>query len=808
MKSLTTSEVAARLKRYGPNTLIIQKRVPLALQFLSRFKNPLVIILLLAATLSAFLGDAVSFVIITTIVLLSVVLDFVNSYKSQKAADALKERVRVLAEVLRSGIWQRVPLTHLVPGDTVRLEVGNMIPADGKVMEGKDLYINESALTGESYPQAKTTGDPLYLGSSITTGTAIMQVTATGKSTKFSHIAQALEQKEIPTEFDQEIRDFSLLIVRITFFLVIIIFALNAIFKHDVLQSLLFSLALAVGLTPELLPLIITLNLTKGSLSMAKHGVIVKKLSAIQNFGSMDVLCTDKTGTLTEDKIVLVRYVNGTGQEDETVLLNGYIISLLSSGFENPLDRAVKAFRHIDSSGYKKIDEIPFDFERKRESVVVKHQNHYSLLSKGAPETVLQVCATYQQKPLDVSLRNRINAQFEELSNDGFRVLAIASRQVHKKKAYEPVDETNMDFQGFIAFLDPAKKSVTDTLQRINAYGVEVKIITGDNLLVSQKIAGDIKLSVKGVATGAEIDALDDMALAQLVEHTTIFARVAPEQKMRLIRVLQHNGHVVGYMGDGINDAPAIKTADIGISVNNAVDVAKESADIILLHKSLSELIEGVIEGRRTFANTLKYLMMSLSSNFGNMFSMAGASVFLPFLPMTATQILFNNLLYDGSQFAIPLDNVDEEALKKPHTLSIKGVKEFMWVFGPLSSIFDFTTFGLMLLVFQLGEHQFQTAWFLESMLTQILVVFIIRTKKIPFVQSWPSWPLLASTLVVLAVACMAALSTVGSFFGFQRLGVGSIVTLGLIVAGYLLSAEIVKRVFYRQFSNMSSEKQ
>jgi Mg2+-importing ATPase len=798
-EGLTSREAAKRLKQYGPNALAEAKHVPGIIAFLSRLTNPLVIILLLAATLSAFLGDVVSFVIIIVIVLLSTVVDFFNTYRSEQAAEALKERVRVQSEVLRDNAWIQVPLTGIVPGDLVRLQAGRLIPADGSVREEKDLFANESALTGESYPQPKAQGKPLFLGSSIISGSGIMVVEKTGKATKFSHLAHSLDEPSGPTEFDREMKDFSLLIIKITTGLVIFIFAFNVFFRHDLLASLLFSVALAVGLTPELLPLIITLNLTKGSLAMAKHGVIVKRLSAIQNFGSMDVLCTDKTGTLTEDHIALVRYVDGLGAKSDKVLQYGYLSSAFSTGFENPLEKAVLAVKGVSKQGFRKIDEIPYDFERKRNGVVLEHGASRLLVTKGAPEEVMRVSTKYLDgRPFD-SVKSEVSSVYDSLSAEGFRVLGVAVRKVQVRAAYEPDNEREMTFVGFMAFLDPAKTSVKPTLEQIREHGIQVKIVTGDNPLVTRKIASDIGLEITGLLTGDQIERMNDARLRDAVENTTVFARVNPEQKQRVIETLRKNGHVVGYMGDGINDAPSLKAADIGISVNNAVDVAKATADLILLHKSLSELIEGVIEGRKTYANTLKYLMMGLSSNFGNMFSMAGGSLFLPFLPMQATQILLNNLLYNTSQFAIPLDSVDANMLKRPRKLSMSSLTKAMWVFGPLSSVFDYATFGAMLLVFHFGQASFQTGWFIESMATQTFVVYIIRTRKIPFLQSSPSPYLVISTVGTVIAGYVLALGSLGHFFGFGPLSVASLISIFVITAVYLVLAEIVKREFFRR---------
>lgn len=799
---LSTAEARRRLLRDGPNEAVAPRRYAGVVALFSRFKNPLVILLLLAAILSGALGDKTSAVIIISIVILSTLLDFLNTYKSEKAAEALKARVRVNAAVFRDGQLLELPVRSLVVGDVVQLKAGDIVPADGKVLESEHYYVNEAVLTGEAFPKPKEPGEELYEGSSTVSGSAQMVITAAGKNTKFSRIATTISQKEPPTEFDREIKDFSVLIIRITFGLVLFIFLVNALLKHNLLDSLLFSVALAVGLTPELLPMIITLNLTKGSLAMAKRGVIVKRLSAIQNFGSMDVLCTDKTGTLTEDKISLIKYVDATGKPSEDVLLHAYVSSSFESGFKSPLDEAVKAFRRIDIGAYQKVDEIPFDFERRRASVVVRAGAHgLSLIAKGAPEQILEVCSfhTAHGRSMTDATRAQAVKEYEQLSQDGFRVLAVAARQLKTHERYDVHDEAEMTLLGFIAFLDPAKKTVSATLKHMHDNGVEIKILTGDNALVTEKIARDINLTVKGVLTGQDIAGMNDLTLAERVERTTIFARVDPEQKMRIIRLLQGNGHVVGYMGDGINDAPSLREADTGISVNNAVDIAKDTADLILVHKSLAELIEGVIEGRRTYANTLKYLKMALSSNFGNMFSMAGASLIFPFLPMLAPQILFNNLLYDSSQFALPLDTVDPDAIRRPQKMSMVALKKFMLVFGPLSSIFDFVTFGVLYLVFHFTGAQFQTGWFVESIATQTFVIYILRTRRLPFIQSRPSWYLVASTLGAVAAGCFVAYGAIGRYFHFAPLQLNVSFAIGGIVMTYLLAIQIAKSLFYKR---------
>ena len=799
---LSSSKVRELQEQYGLNTFEQGPHHSRAfLAFLARFKNPLVIILLIAATLSLFFGDSASFFIIATIILLSVGLDFVNTFRSEQAAEALKNKVRVRAVAIRDGRERPVAVSELVPGDIVKLTAGRVIPADGIIVEGKDLFTNEAALTGESFPQQKPENSQVYMGSGVISGEGLMRVVDTGTRTKFAHIAAALQSARRITAFEREIREFSVLIIKITFFLVVFVFLVNVLFHRNVLESVLFSLALAVGLTPELLPLIITLNLTKGSIKMANEGVIVKQLSAIQNFGSMDILCTDKTGTLTEDKIALVKYVNGIGAKSEEVLKLGYIVSTFSTGFANPMDLAVESFEPIDISEYQKIDEIPFDFERKREAVVVHHGKSSSryLLVKGAPEEVLKISTHYNtdQTRLTPRLHKEIQDTYDQLSRDGFRVLAVAQKKIGTEKRYEPEDEKDLVFEGFLAFLDPAKESVAETLQRMRELGIHVKVITGDNAYVTQKIAKDVGLQVEGMVTGDELAKLNTREVSLLVERTTIFARVNPEQKMQIIQALQSNGHVIGYMGDGINDAPSLRAADVGISVNNAVDVAKDAADFILMRKSLRELTNGIIEGRKTFANTMKYLRMALSSNFGNMFSMAGASLFLPFLPMLATQILLNNLLYDTSQFAIPLDNVDEAEIKRPPQFSIKSIKHFMWSYGLLSSCFDFTTFGVMMWLFHANQPLFQAGWFVESFLTQVLVVFVIRTRYIPFIQSRASLPLILTITLVIVGALSAAMLPIRSWFKFGALQPHQIATLCAIVAVYLVCAQLIKRRFY-----------
>ncbi len=803
-KSLSHTEAKKLLRKYGPNEIVYKKQLSIVVNFLLLFKNPLIFILIFAALISGSFGARLDPLLIISIVIMSVTLDFINTYKSQKAAEALKERVKITATVVRDNRLHELPLATIVPGDVVSLSPGDLLPADGKIIQAKDFFVNESVLTGESFPIEKEPGSDSYMGSSVVTGNALMIISSTGRNTKFGKIADMIVKKEEPTDFDRGIKDFSYLIMKITFALVIFVFLVNTLGRHSILESFLFAAALAVGLTPELLPMIIALNLSRGSMIMSKEGVIVKKLSAIQSFGGMDILCTDKTGTLTEDKIVLVKYSDGFGKESEDVFFYAYINSLYQSGFANPLNDAVIKFKEIDRRDYTKIDEIPFDYNRKRNSIVAEGNGHRFLISKGAPEEILNICTDFwkSDKKADASSKKEVHEEYERLSRDGFRVLGVAVKKLtDHKEIYKKDEEERMSFVGFISFLDPPKKTVAETLRKLEEYGIEIKIVTGDNHLVSSKIANEIGLKIKGILTGQEIDKFSDDELRIKAENTTIFSRVSPDQKVRIIELLKKDKHVVGYLGDGINDAPSLKAADVGISVNNAVDVAKESADLILIHKSLHELVNGVIEGRKTFANTLKYLMMTLSSNFGNMFSMAGASLFIPFLPMLPVQILLNNLLYDSSQFVIPYDYVDDEDIKKPKKWDIGFIKKFMIIFGPASSFFDLITFIILLSVFHLMDANFQTGWFLESLATQTLVVHIIRSKKIPFIQSKPSKVLLISTLSAVVIGWLLCVTPVGSIFKFHFLKAGPLLAIVAIVVAYLISVELIKRAFYKKYS-------
>ncbi len=817
---LTTHEAERRLQIYGFNELARRKKRASIIEFLLHLRNPLVVILLLAGLISGFVGDIVGASLVFSIILLSVVLDVYQESKAEKAAETLKERVATTATVLRGGVKKEVKLTEIVPGDIVYLSAGDIVPADARVISAKDLFINQSALTGESFPVEKT-ADPLkaegsvitewknclFLGTSVVSGSATAVVLKTGGSTEYGKIARRLVSRRPETEFERGLRRFGFLMMEITIFLVLFVFLINAYLGRSVLQSLLFAVALAVGLTPELLPMIMSINLSKGALAMSKKGVIVKRLRSIQNFGNMDVLCTDKTGTLTENKITLVLHVDIDGADDEKVLLYSFINSHNQTGLKSALDVAILSYKEIDVKDYQKIDEVPFDFTRKRVSVVVENERQRFLIAKGAPEEVTRVCSHYELKgkifSLTSELEKKIEKKYYDLSSEGFRVLSVSYKKVEKKKqVYSVNDESEMVFLGFVAFLDPPKATAKESLRLLHRDGVEVKILTGDNELVTRKTCEQLGFEIKRVVLGSEVAQLTDDALGRIVAEANIFARVTPAQKDRIMNALKSNGHVVGFLGDGINDAPSLKTADVGISVDNAVDVAKESADIILMQKRLRVLHDGVLEGRKTFGNTMKYINMGTSSNFGNMFSVAGASFFLPFLPMLPIQILLNNLLYDLSESTIPTDNVDPEYIQKPKRLDISYIRRFMIVLGPISSIFDFLTFFIMSYVFNASASLFQTAWFIESLCTQTLVIFVIRTRKTPFYKSKPSRPLLFSSLAVVSVALLIPfIPKLGELFGFEAPPLTFYLILAGLIGAYLILAEIIKKWFFKRYT-------
>ncbi|NHV45262.1 MAG: magnesium-translocating P-type ATPase [Candidatus Verstraetearchaeota archaeon] len=821
LNGLSSKDVEERLKLFGYNELVKKKKRLAIISFLSHFKSPLVIILLIAGLISGILGETTNAAIIFFIVVFSIILDFYQESKAERAAEMLKQRVATTATVLRDGVKREVRLNEIVPGDIIYLSAGDIVPADARVITAKDLFVNQSVLTGESFPVEKIAQplksfDPsitewrnyLFMGTSVVSGTARAVVVKTGSLTEYGKIAKRLVEREAETEFQRSIRNFGYMIMQVTFILVLFVFFINALFMRGILDSLIFSVALAVGLTPELLPMIISINLSKGAISMANKGVIVKRLAAIQNFGNMDVLCCDKTGTLTENRIKLILHVDINGDENEKVLLYSYLNSYFQTGLKSPLDEAILNFKDINVKNYQKIDEIPFDFVRKRLSVVVGNQNQYFIITKGAPEEIVNICTYYEVGDIIADITDEIHRKIEqkyiELSSEGYRVLAVAYKRLKEiKPIYTVNDEKEMIFLGFIAFIDPPKETAREALQLLKKANIELKILTGDNELVTRKVCEHLGFDIKGIVTGSQIAQMHDDALARIVEEANVFCRVTPSQKDRIINALKKNGHVVGFLGDGINDAPSLKNADVGISVNNAVDIAKESADIILLQNDLKVLHDGVLEGRKTFGNTMKYIMMGVSSNFGNMFSVAGASLFLPFLPMLPTQILLNNLLYDFSQSTIPTDEVDQEYIEKPKRLDIRFIRRFMIFLGPVSSLFDFLTFFIMLFIFNAYESLFQTAWFIESLTSQTLVIFVIRTRKSPFWKSKPSKLLLLSSIAIVIFALVLPYTPLGEIFEFVRPPATFYIALAIILITYIILAEIIKNWFYKKYGHL-----
>lgn len=817
INGLSSEEVRRQLEIFGYNE-VAKKRRTAIVKFLYHFANPLVMILLIAGSISGILGDVTDIAIIFVIVIISMTLDFYQEYKAERAVEALMRKVATTATVLRDGVKKEVRLAEIVPGDIIYLSAGDIVPADSRIISAKDLFIDESALTGESFPVEKT-GSPLksfsssptewanylFMGTSVVSGTATAAVVKTGGLTEYGKIAKKLTERRAETEFERGIRNFGYMILRVTFLLVVFVFFVNALYRRNVLDSFLFAVALAVGLTPELLPMIISINLSKGAIAMAKKGVIVKRLAAIQNFGNMDILCADKTGTLTENKIRLILYVDINGDESEKVLLYSYLNSYYQTGIKSPLDEAVLKFREMDVKDYKKIDEIPFDFVRRRVSVVLEYRGQRFMVTKGAPEEIAKISQFYEiggtVADLTNGVRVKIEQKYHELSAKGYRVLAIAYKSLDEvKPAYTMNDEKGMVFLGFIAFLDPPKETAREALQLLKKAGIELKILTGDNELVTRRVCEYLGFEIKGVVTGSELDKISDEALTKVVEEVNVFCRLTPSQKIRIMNALKYNGHVVGFIGDGINDAPSIRNADVGISVENAVDVARESADIILLQNDLTVLYRGVLEGRKAFGNSMKYIMMGVSSNFGNMFSVAGASLFLPFLPMLPIQILLNNLLYDISQLTIPTDEVDEEYIEKPKRLDVRFIQLFMLFLGPTSSIFDFLTFFIMLLIFNASEPLFQTAWFIESLTSQTLIIFVVRTKKSPFWNSRPSRFLLLNNLAIVTLALIIPYTPLGRVFKFVRPPAPFFVFLAAILGAYIALTEVIKRWFYRRY--------
>ncbi|MGS1120600.1 magnesium-translocating P-type ATPase [Rhodanobacter sp. UC4436_H3] len=831
---LDAEQIRARLQRDGLNEVSREKPPHWSLQLLRAFRNPFIVVLLVLAgvQLATDGNDLTGPLIIAVMVGISVLLSFTQEYRSSRAAEQLKAMVRNTATVRRrasDGHSEQieVPVRELVVGDIVQLAAGDMVPADLRLLGAKDLFISQAILTGESVPVEKAApaatvpgvvDDPLelasvcYMGTNVVSGTASAVVLATGARSYLGSLAHSMAGARVQTSFDRGIRSVSWLLIRFMAVMVPVVFVINGLDKHDWGEAFLFALSIAVGLTPEMLPLIVTANLSKGALAMSRRKVVVKRLNAIQNFGAMDVLCTDKTGTLTLDRIVLERHLDLDGEASDQALEYGYLNSRFQTGLKNLLDKAVLAHRDLEAAAtrYRVVDEIPFDFQRRRMSVVLADgAGEHLLICKGAVEEMLSICAWAQTggviEPMTGERRRAIKAMTHSLNEDGLRVLVVAvRRQPAQAHAYGVADEEGLVAVGCLAFLDPPKDSAATAIRALHQHGVAVKVITGDNEAVTRKICREVGLDVGESVQGRDIESLDDAALDALVARVTVFAKMSPLQKARVVRSLQRLGHTVGFLGDGINDAPALHDADVGISVDTATDIAKESADIILLEKNLMVLEEGVLEGRVTFGNIMKYIKMTASSNFGNVFSVLVASAFLPFLPMLPLQILVQNLLYDISQLSIPFDRMDEEYLSKPRKWDAGDIGRFMAWIGPVSSIFDITTFWLMWHYFGANSpaHQslFQSGWFIEGLLSQTLIVHMIRTRRIPFLQSVASAPVLGLTLAIIVLGMLIPFSTLGGKIGMAPLPPMYFAWLALTLASYCVLTQLVKVIYIRRY--------
>jgi Mg2+-importing ATPase len=828
LNGLSQAEADSRLKQYGLNEIAREKNQSLLMRLLNNVKNPLVILLSALGVVSYLTGDMRATVVIFFMVLLGVVLRFYQEMRADNAAEKLKAMVSNTATIVRDSKEAELSLKMLVPGDIIRLAAGDMVPADVRVLSAKDLFLNQSTLTGESLPVEKK-ADPVsadiqnpldlpnicFLGSNVESGSATAVVVHTGNQTYFGSLAISIIGQRVLTSFDKGINQFTWLMIRFIVVMVPAVFLINGLTKQNWLEAFLFALAVAVGLTPEMLPMIVTVNLSKGALSMARKKVIVKRLNAIQNFGAMDVLCTDKTGTLTQGKIVLEKHLDPHGEPSDKVLHYGYLNSYHHTGLKNLMDEAILDHEELEErlkakEKYRKIDEIPFDFVRRRMSVVIEDETGLNtLICKGAVDEVLSLCTRVEINRVTIDVLPTQDVKRRQIADDlngqGFRVIALGYKEMpgaSDEPTYSVKDESDLILLGFLAFLDPPKDTATEGLKRLHSLNVDVKILTGDNEIITAYICKEVGVPVENLLLGSQIEAMSETELAEAVSATSVFARLVPSHKERVIRALQSKGHVTGFMGDGINDAPALKAADVGISVDSAVDIAKESSDIILLENSLLILEQGVMEGRRVFGNIIKYIKMAASSNFGNMFSVVGASAFLPFLPMLPIQVLTNNLLYDFSQTTIPTDEVDAEWLTKPRKWAIGEIQRFILFIGPISSIFDYLTFFIMLYVFNAWTDPalFHTGWFVESLFTQTLIIHIIRTNKIPFIESRASLPLIATSVIIVAVGAWLTVSPLAGALGFVPLPTQYWVLLAVMLVFYVILTQVVKTWFIRRF--------
>lgn len=812
---LSSDEAAERLDRFGPNTLRPTARAGWLGILLRQFTSPIVLILLAAALLAFLLHDAIDGAIILGIVGISGLLGFWQERGATSAVERLLELVEHRVTALRDGEFRDMPADEVVPGDVLRLRAGSRVPADCRILDARDLFVNEAALTGEPFPVTKEPGrlpadappaqrtSALFMGTNVVSGMAVAVAVHTGPRTEFGMIAERLRQRAPETEFEHGLRRFGYFLGEVTLLLVLVIFFLNVILDRPVFDALLFSLALAVGLTPQLLPAIVSVNLASGAKRMAERHVIVKRLSAIENFGSMNVLCADKTGTLTTGNVQVHAMVDTAGEPSEAVRLYAWLNASMQSGYRNPIDTAITA-EHVDAGGWVKRDEIPYDFARRRLSIVAENDNGPHLVLKGAVDNVLAACTKVMQADgSEVPLESRLDAvraRYNELSGQGYRTLGIAVRRLDRPIA-TAADETDMTLVGFAVLEDPPRAGIRETLEELRGLGIALRIVTGDNRLVALQVARRVGVEQPVLLTGDQVDLLDDEALSARATGTDIFAEIEPRQKERIVRALRGRGHVVGYMGDGINDAPALHAADVGISVKEAVDVARDAAHIVLLEPDLAVLADGVRAGRRTFANTLKYVFMATSANFGNMFSMAGASLFLPFLPLLPTQILLVNLMTDMPEMTIPTDRVDDYWIERPHRWDVGFIRRFMVTFGVISSVFDYLTFGVLLLLLHATPELFRSGWFVESVVSASLIVLVIRT-RLPFYSHRPSRPLLVATVAVIMAATALPYSPLGPLFRLEPLPASFLGALAVIVVLYVTTAELAKRRFFRHSDN------
>jgi P-type Mg2+ transporter len=813
-QGLMSDEVQQRLLRYGSNLLKPQKKSDALTLLFAQFKSPIILILIFAAGLSLFLHNPIDATIILVIILVSGFLGFWQERGAVKAVEKLYAIVQIKTTVVRNGDPKEVPIEDVVPGDVVLIKASDVVPGDCLLLESKDLFVDEATLTGETYPVEKSIGilppetplsqraNSLFMGTHVVSGSATAVVMRTGRETEFGKVSERLKLRPPETEFERGVRRFGYLLMEITLVLVIAVFAINVYFARPVLESFLFALALAVGLTPTLLPAIISINLAHGAKRMALNKVIVKRLASIENFGSMDVLCSDKTGTLTEGVVKLQSALSVDGHESEKVLLYAFLNASYETGFMNPVDEAIRTYRPWDLSGYKKLDEVPYDFIRKRLSILTSKGDTHLMVTKGALSNVLAVCTSVEIAEgsiVDiVTVKERVQQHFEEFSHKGFRTLGVAYRDVGSDTVITREQEADMTFLGFLVLFDPPKPGIIETIRQLKHLGVSLKIITGDNRLLAANVSQQVELLNPHLLTGGDLHQMSDEALLKRVNDVDVFAEVEPNHKERIILALKKAGHVVGYLGDGINDASALHTADVGISVDSAVDVAKEAADIVLLEKDLGVLVQGVREGRRTFANTLKYVFMATSANFGNMFSMAGASLFLPFLPLLPKQILLTNLLTDFPEMTIATDSVDRELVEKPRRWNIQFIRNFMMTFGIVSSVFDYLTFGVLFLIFHATTDQFRTGWFMESVISASVIVLVIRTRR-SFFKSKPGKYLLIATLLIVVVTILFPFTPLAGLLGFQPLPMTILLVIGMIVVLYIIAAEIAKRSFYKR---------